>query len=36
MVYIDNKLYLYGGKCSTINGAIYEFNLELMNWKKID
>jgi hypothetical protein len=35
-VVVDTNLYLYGGKCSTINGAVYEFNLELKVWKRID
>ena len=36
LVAVNNKLYLYGGKCSSINPAVYEFNLELHTWKKID
>ena len=29
MLAVGPKLYLYGGKCSAINGAVYEFNINL-------
>ena len=35
LTFINNKLYMYGGRSSMINQNIYELNLEKWFWTKI-
>ena len=36
LVSMGSKLYLYGGKCASINSGLYEFNNDLKIWKKME